>query len=126
MDKKPTVVYLEDLETSTKTVAKENVAVTAEKTAVTTTESDGTKTTEKKTATGATKRQKSLMDMFSKVPSNASSSTSSAPAAKRAKTLSANPSLNSIPFSLTEFQNTFSDEEKKLLALECETMGMSW
>ncbi|KAI0661566.1 uracil-DNA glycosylase [Cubamyces menziesii] len=50
-----------------------------------------------------------------------------APPAKKARAgLSSNPSLNSIPFSLSEFQSTLSDEEKELLALECKTMGMSW
>ncbi|KAH9902866.1 uracil-DNA glycosylase [Cubamyces lactineus] len=50
-----------------------------------------------------------------------------APAAKKARAgLSSNPSLNSIPFSLSEFQSSMSDEEKELLALECQTMGMSW
>ncbi|KAI0649340.1 uracil-DNA glycosylase [Trametes meyenii] len=53
---------------------------------------------------------------------------SQSPAAKKAKTigLKSNPSLNSIPFSLSTFQDSLSDEEKKLLALECQTMGKSW
>ncbi|KAH9945312.1 uracil-DNA glycosylase [Epithele typhae] len=64
----------------------------------------------------------SISDMFSKAPS------STPPAAKKAKTnaLSANPTLNSIAFSLAEFEKSLSDEERKLLALECATMGKSW
>ena len=128
MDKKPAVVYLEDLVAPAKASKAENASsneqsattATASKTNETKVE---TSTVEKKTSTGATKRQKSLMEMFSK----STSSTSSPPPAKRAKSgLSSNPSLNSIPFSLMEFQNGMTDEEKRLLALECETMGKSW
>ncbi|TBU49769.1 uracil-DNA glycosylase [Dichomitus squalens] len=60
--------------------------------------------------------------MFTKKSS--SSSSSRGPALKKSKT--DNPSLNSIPFSLKEYQDTLSEEEKSLLALECETMGKSW
>ena len=128
-------MYLEDLEGPAKT-SQEKVAPTAVRdltaaAATTATATDNAEATAKspagetKTDTGATKRQRSLMEMFSKAPSAAS--TSSSPAAKRPrKTLSASPSLNSIPFSLSEYQSSFSDEEKKLLALECETMGKSW
>lgn len=34
--------------------------------------------------------------------------------------------LNSIPFSLQAFKDSLSEEEKNLLALECECMGKSW
>ncbi|KZO96786.1 uracil-DNA glycosylase [Calocera viscosa TUFC12733] len=34
--------------------------------------------------------------------------------------------LNSIPFSLNAYKAGLSAEEKEYLALECETMGMSW
>jgi hypothetical protein len=34
--------------------------------------------------------------------------------------------LNSIPFSMTAYSESFSDEEKQLLQLECEVMGKSW
>ncbi|KAI9057215.1 uracil-DNA glycosylase [Trametes sanguinea] len=59
------------------------------------------------------------------------SSTAKAPAAKKARTttttgITSTPSLNSIPFSMSEFQNSLSGEEKELLALECQTMGKSW
>lgn len=34
--------------------------------------------------------------------------------------------LNAIPFSLQGFKDALSEEERNLLALECETMGKSW
>jgi uracil-DNA glycosylase len=34
--------------------------------------------------------------------------------------------LNSIPFSMTAYLESLSDEEKRLLQLECEVMGKSW
>ncbi|KAI0767915.1 uracil-DNA glycosylase [Irpex lacteus] len=34
--------------------------------------------------------------------------------------------LNSIPFSLSAYVEALSDTEKRLLALECDTMGKSW
>ncbi|KAF9818587.1 hypothetical protein IEO21_02692 [Rhodonia placenta] len=78
------------------------------------------------------KRQRTLMDMFS------DPAPSTGPAAKKIKlagsgttasagtALTSQAALNSIPFSLSAFQEQLSDEERKLLALECETMGKSW
>ncbi|EPT01358.1 hypothetical protein FOMPIDRAFT_1161611 [Fomitopsis schrenkii] len=87
----------------------------------------------KSTTTTGVKRQRTLMDMFS------GGSPSNAPAAKKLKVaathttapttasaLSSQPSLNSIPFSLSELEADMSDEERKLLALECENLGKSW
>ncbi|TDL25619.1 uracil-DNA glycosylase [Rickenella mellea] len=34
--------------------------------------------------------------------------------------------LNSVPFSLSAFQESLSEEHRNLLRLECETMGKSW
>ncbi|KAH9914668.1 hypothetical protein B0H21DRAFT_703589, partial [Amylocystis lapponica] len=34
--------------------------------------------------------------------------------------------LNSIPFSLSEFQSMLGEKERKLLTLECETIGTSY
>ncbi|KAI0833280.1 uracil-DNA glycosylase-like protein [Trametes gibbosa] len=117
MDKATPVVFLEDLERPSSAPTKENAHQSASQPA--TTDAVGG---ERKTQTGSTKRQRTLLDMM---PSK--SSLSKAPVAKKARTtLSANPSLNSIPFSLSEFQNSLSDEEKSLLALECKTMGKSW
>ena len=36
------------------------------------------------------------------------------------------PKLNSIPFSLSAYQNSLSEGEKDLLRLECECIGLSW
>ena len=36
------------------------------------------------------------------------------------------PSLNSIPLNLDAFRASLSEEARKLLALEMETMGKSW
>lgn len=128
------VVYLEDLETKpvNGTATKENVSVpvmeeTADGTAVVEGKVSAT-VTEKKTATGATKRQQlSIADMFTKKSSSSSSSSSSSrsgPVQKRARTDT--PALNSIPFSLKEYQDSLSDDERTLLTLECETLGKSW
>ncbi|KAG6868314.1 hypothetical protein C0993_005039 [Termitomyces sp. T159_Od127] len=34
--------------------------------------------------------------------------------------------LNSIPFSMSEYLETLTDDQKRLLRLECEVMGKSW
>jgi uracil-DNA glycosylase len=34
--------------------------------------------------------------------------------------------LNSIPFSMSAYQESLTEEQKKLLALECDVMGKSW
>ncbi|KAJ8463190.1 hypothetical protein ONZ51_g10410 [Trametes cubensis] len=119
MEKTPRVVYLEDLEKPAE--VKENAAQSSasQPAKAPSAKSDAS---ERKTQTGATKRQRTLMDMM-----GGKSAVVKAPPAKKARAgLSSNPSLNSIPFSLSEFQSTMSDEEKELLALECKTMGMSW
>ncbi|KAF8742665.1 hypothetical protein AX14_002895 [Amanita brunnescens Koide BX004] len=52
------------------------------------------------------------------------------PSTKKLKmTVQGTPSLtklNAIPFSLSAFQESLSEEEKQLLALECDTLGKSW
>ncbi|KAI0787811.1 uracil-DNA glycosylase [Fomes fomentarius] len=59
------------------------------------------------------------------MPSAPSSSTTSrSTSTKIAKTDL--PTLNSIPLSMSDFQNSLSDEAKRLLTLECESMGKSW
>lgn len=119
------VVYLEDLEKPA--AVKENVAVTektSSQTSVVETEVKNGKKSSKGTETkslAGTKRQRSLMDMFSSTPSSTPSPSTSSKVAKTDK-----PTLNSIPFSLSEYQKNFSEEEKLLLELECETMGRSW
>jgi uracil-DNA glycosylase len=39
---------------------------------------------------------------------------------------SSQQALNSIPFSLGEYIDSLTDDQKRLLTLECETMGKSW
>ena len=87
----------------------------------------------KATATTAVKRQRNLMDMFSgSAPSGVRAAkrlkvaATSTTATSTASALSSQPSLNSIPFSMSELEAAMSDEERKLLALECETLGKSW
>jgi uracil-DNA glycosylase len=40
--------------------------------------------------------------------------------------LAASRTLNSIPFSMSGFQNSLGEEHRNLLKLECEVMGKSW
>lgn len=129
-DTKP-VVYLEDLEGPT-VPQKENeaglpaVASNAKK--------DATSATTDTQTTG--KRQRTLVDMFSSSSGGpaakkaklvkTSSSTSVAGSSDAASTSSATRTLNSIPFSMSEYLAALSEDEKRLLTLECETMGKSW
>jgi len=78
------------------------------------------------------------MDMFSGGASQGSSKklkldkTSSSSTLSRTSSLSmsrgggGSQPLNSIPFSPSKFLMELSDDQKRLLALECETMGKSW
>ncbi|KAI0784169.1 uracil-DNA glycosylase [Abortiporus biennis] len=61
-----------------------------------------------------------------KLEKAANASSSSPSTNLSARPLAAPQSLNSIPFSLSAFQATLSDEEKQYLALECQTLGKSW
>ena len=136
------VVYLEDLEAPTKEEAtgggketKSSTAAVATATVVATKNASEKKETTKT----AVKRQRTLMDMFS----SGSSSGGTLPNAKKIKLDKSGSStsitdnskasgnvaprtLNSIPFSPSEFVASLSDEEKRLLALEVESMGKSW
>jgi uracil-DNA glycosylase len=83
------------------------------------------------------KRQRTLMDMLGSTRESAQNakkarvSTPSGPSvpdtkvALPTKTLGLQR-LNAIPFSLSAYQESFSDEEKRLLRLECEAMGLTW
>jgi len=83
------------------------------------------------------KRQRTLAEMFSGAqsktsdkstslkslrPSNIASDTSNVTRSKASGLVK----LNSIPFSMTAYLESLSDEEKRLLQLECEVMGKSW
>lgn len=140
MPKEKSVVYLEDLEAPQSSPAnslsgsgeKENALVVASKTVTKTANDASNKSVVTKTSN---KRQATLMDMFSggssqpskkkmRVESSVASITSETEASS-ADTKSGQ-TLNSIPFSLSGYTESLSDEEKRLLGLECETMGKSW
>ena len=124
-------VYLEDLEPSCGVSAKEDTDGSTAPTSVSTA-----------VASTQVKRQRTLVDMFS-----SSQGKTSEPSTKKIKlsaslsSTSSNKStviavngvkptgvqkLNSIPFSLSSFQDSLTEEEKKLLKLECEVLGKSW
>lgn len=94
------------------------------------------------TSTTNGKRQRTLFDMIggsapsqgsntlSKKPKLTASSGSSGNAKLSAVSSSGGSSgmqpLNSIPFSLSEYIDSLTGDQKRLLRLECETMGKSW
>ena len=93
--------------------------------------------TRKAAASSGTKRQRTLMDMFGGTPSvsqtkkklkleNGEAGPSSTPDGSTSGHDDGLQSLNSVPFSLSAYQADLSDEERDLLALECDTMGKSW
>ncbi|KZT73084.1 uracil-DNA glycosylase [Daedalea quercina L-15889] len=135
MSTKERAVYLEDIEGPTeKKEAPQTVRQDTSVAGATASKSQVEKTAvvneQKASATTTVKRQRTLVDMFPggnapatkkiKVAATHTRATSTASA------LTSQPSLNSIAFSLSEFQAAMSDEERKLLALECETLGKSW
>lgn len=122
------VVYLEDIETQIRTQSTQS-------------QGDGSLPTagSSQTATSSTvavgnKRQRTLMDMFS----GSQPDKASVPASKKLKVSASEPTtrtlasgsknqrLNAIPFSLAQFQESLSTDQRSLLALECEYMGKSW
>ena len=144
---KSRLVYLEDLEqpSSQATAASTN----DEKPSVIAASSDhdeNAKTNLTPTSNG--KRQRTLFDMFGSTPSQASEAPSKKPkvAAAAASSARNKPStasatgtqfplsgsssgqqaLNSIPFSLSEYTTSLTEDQKRVLKLECETMGKSW
>jgi len=87
----------------------------------------------------AKKRQLNLTDMFSVTPGTKRQRTTSTGTASSASSPggtsvpSGPPRLinglrpfNSIPLNMDTYQSSLSEEEKKLLKLECETMGRTW
>lgn len=137
-------MYLEDLEPpansqSTDSGRESTVAgeASAEPGATATSAEDKHASEKPAPAKAPAKRQRTLMDMF---PSKSveSGAGGSQPAAKKLRLDKAGSSsslmvtsgtprtLNSIPFSPSEFVASLSEDEKRLLALECESMGKSW
>jgi uracil-DNA glycosylase len=117
-----TVVYLEDIETQvasqpTQSQGDASVASTSSQTS-----SSGTVAVNNK-------RQRTLMDMFN--GSHAAKKlkpSASEPAlpVKRSMPSGSNLRLNAIPFSLAQYQESLSTDQRRLLALECAYMGKSW
>lgn len=118
-----TIVYLEDVEAKvTQMPARPNGGKTASR------------------STAGNKRQRSIIDMFGGGSQSCSIAQKYGPSAKRRKvsasesTLSSqidstgtlNLKLNAIPFSLSQFQEALSEEERELLLLECVYMGKIW
>ncbi|KIL64249.1 hypothetical protein M378DRAFT_163494 [Amanita muscaria Koide BX008] len=118
------VVYLEDVEqpTDASNGPKPNVRVTATNASKRT--FFNTTTTEVKSV----KRQRTLVDMLS--GSQEKKITESEPSAKKVKMsiqgTASLTKLHSIPFSVSEYQESLAEEEKRLLQLECDTMEESW
>ncbi|KAF8624543.1 hypothetical protein AX15_005846 [Amanita polypyramis BW_CC] len=119
-DGKP-LLYLEDVESPSKNASK---ASTANIPATATNASSRTFFS----ATAGVKRQRTLTDMLS--GSQEKKSGESTPAAKKLKLAvqgtASSTKLNAIPFSLSAYQESLTEEERKLIALECDTMGKSW
>ncbi|KAH9936045.1 uracil-DNA glycosylase-like protein [Amylocystis lapponica] len=124
MKKSERVVYLEDLEAPSGKPEKKDAGAADTAVVLKTVDVKATVSEPKTAAPGALKRQRTLADMFS-----ASAPAAGGPVAKKIKVAGSSSglqTLNSIPLSLSEFQNTLGEEERKLLTLECETMGRSW
>jgi len=141
------LVYLEDLEqpSSQATAASAN----DEKSSAVTASSDHDETAKTKlTPSTNGKRQRTLFDMFgspssqgSEAPSKKPKVAAAAASSSRNKSSAASATgaqfpadgsssgqqaLNSIPFSLSEYATSLTEDQKRLLKLECETMGKSW
>lgn len=91
------------------------------------------------TAPAPVKRQRTLAEMFSGDPGKISTKSASLqPPGGSTSSIALDSAtvtrpkasglvkLNSIPFSMNTYQESLSDEEKRLLRLECEVMGKSW
>ncbi|KAG6909937.1 hypothetical protein DXG01_014206 [Tephrocybe rancida] len=133
-------VFLEDIETSSARVAPTNDDGPPSSPAGPSAESTPT-ITKPGTQGSGVKRQRTLMDMLSGsqgktvsrepsakklklTASGASNSSSSALVSRGSR--SGMQKLNSIPFSMSVYQETLTEEQKGLLRLECEVMGKSW
>ena len=96
---------------------------------------------EPSTSTTNGKRQRTLFDMLGSAPSQGSNTSSKKPklaassssgndnkfsAVSSSGGSSGLQTLNSIPFSSSEYTDSLTGDQKRLLKLECETMGKSW
>jgi uracil-DNA glycosylase len=120
-DSQPTV-YLEDIDPTCKSTPKRERP-----------DDDPQAENSSTIASAPAKRQRTLREMFSGAqgktnvkleglkPSGLSTSSIASDSA-----LAGHVKLNAIPFSMTAYLESLSDEEKRLLQLECEVMGKSW
>ncbi|KIY64572.1 uracil-DNA glycosylase [Cylindrobasidium torrendii FP15055 ss-10] len=94
--------------------------------------SQATTSAPEKKKTTATKRQRSIADMFTSTPTSkkvkatAESSATSTPPKVTEALAFGTVKLNAIPFNLATFVDSLSDENRQLLDLESKTMGNSW
>ena len=121
-------VFLEDIETKSSTRTSKPDA-----------SGSGTKP-KQQTSTTTLKRQRTLMDSFFappakkdgtaepalKKPKLAANASSSSVTSSPTKTASGVQTLNSIPFSVSAFIESLTDEQKRLLRLEIECMNKTW
>ncbi|KAI6122177.1 uracil-DNA glycosylase-like protein [Pisolithus croceorrhizus] len=127
MSEEKRVVYLEDVENTTSTVPSAS--------------QESTKSASSTSVAASGKRQRSLLDMLA--GSQGSRSDKNTGSAVKKQKLSSGKGvlkitasstsigqsvqrLNYIPFSLSEYTESLSEEHKRLLQLECECMGKSW
>jgi len=133
-------VYLEDIETPSPQIATPSSQSDQDASESSGLPGASAAKSEKATAVANNKRkQPTLLDMFAGSQTKKSSEpvtkkfklSVSAPATARSGTASVASSsktlrLNAIPFSLAQYQESLSADERGLLALECACMGKSW
>lgn len=127
------IVYYEDVEVSA-------IRVKSDGTKETSVTSKSVSKSNSSSTSAPLKRQRTLMEMIpgaSKEPTTtgqpakkaklSTSASSDGPSSSPAKavTFGLQP-LNFIPFSMKEFKDSLTEEQRNLLLLECETMGKSW
>ena len=129
-DSQPTI-YLEDIDPTSKSPSKRERP------------DDGPQAGDSITTTPApvkVKRQRTLGETFFSAkgktktsplkglkPSGGSTSSIASDSATQPKaSASGLVRLNSIPFSMTTYLESLTDDEKRLLQLECDVMGKSW
>lgn len=126
------IVYLEDIDPTSKSPSKRERSQDDDP------QAENSSTT---IAPVPVKRQRTLDTMFfgsqGKTDAKSSPSEGQKPSGGSTSSIASNSSatrpkasglvkLNSIPFSMTAYLDSLSEEEKRLLQLECEVMGKSW
>ena len=139
------VVYLEDLEApssqATATSKDEKLPIVASPDP----DRDESPKPKQAPSTNASngKRQRTLFDMFGSAPTRSEGSDTSSKKPKLTASGSSTnnklsavnssggsnsglQSLNSIPFSMSEYTDSLTGDQRRLLKLECDSMGKSW